>query len=284
MLTEEMQVTNVKAKPHRPWILMTLGVVAFGMVLAIKLMDGGFTGRQVASEGKVYSAAADAFAPMAASTAQSGRLEPPGVPKPLRLFSIRAGRTSAEGIAVLGAAEASARTYVAGAVLENGATLSELHVDHVVLTRGGGQFKLYLPGQGAGRSSQLASTSSTSLTVGDYPAAEPPLTQPPIQVSDSLRVAPVYDGTVISGFSVRAGAKGGQFDRWGLKAGDVLVTLSGQALYSAEQMEGMLDELAGGGVLRGEVLRDGARVAVTLDGSTLQAAALPPPFPPPPMP
>jgi hypothetical protein len=272
-----------KNRPHRPWMLIALGVLAFGLALVIKLGGDRFGATQSMSEGKVYSAAADVFAPMAMSTTQAGLLEPPGVAKPLRLFSVRVGGSPIEGTAALGAAEASSRTYVAGAQLENGATLAELYADHVVLTRGGERFTLHLAGQG-GKGSQLASASSSGLTVGDFPDPAPPLTPPEVQVSNALRVAPVYEGDTINGFSVHAGAKAGQFDRWGLKAGDVLMSLSGQALYSAEQMEAMLDELAAGAVLRGEVLRGRERVAVTLDGSMLVAAAQPAMPPPMPMP
>jgi general secretion pathway protein C len=266
--------------PSRPWGLIALGAVAFATVLIIQLgfkHQGSVVKRE---ESKVYSAAASRFEPMAVSAAQTGQLEPPGVAKPLHLYAVKVGRNATEGLAVLGAAEASARTYVANALLENGARLTEIYADHVVLSRKGEKFTLYLPQKG--KSDQVGSTEHRNLTVGDFPAPPPPLTPPAVRVSDALRVAPVYQGNQIAGFSVYPGARAGQFERWGLKNGDVLVSLAGQPLSSSEQLDGFLEQLKSGSSLTGEVMRGGSRVVVTLDGATLLAAAQP--MPPPPMP
>src|SRR5262245_54555600 len=94
-------------RPHRPWGLIALGVVAFAVVLTIQL--GGQRLGLVHKEPKqfVYSAAADAFQPMAINSKQMGKLEPPGVAKPLLLFEVKPGGSAHSGLAVMGAAEAS---------------------------------------------------------------------------------------------------------------------------------------------------------------------------------
>src|SRR5687767_12121828 len=104
-------------RAQRPWKLMLLGVAAFGLVLFIQL-GGPLPVVKERAADKVYSAAAAQFEPMAVSSRQTGLVEPPGIAKPLRLFGVKVGSNSREGLAVLGAAESSSRTYVAGALLE----------------------------------------------------------------------------------------------------------------------------------------------------------------------
>lgn len=254
--------SSKEAAPPRPWPLIALGVAGFALVLVVGIHRT--TQQSVIAakpESKVYSAATDSFQPMAVTSTQTGKVEPPGVAKPLRLFAVTPGRSSREGLAALGAAEASSRTYVAGALLENGARLTEIHADHVVLVRSGRNYTLYLAQKG--QSDQLADT--RGLTVGDFPPEQPPMTPPAMRVSDLMRVAPLYDGAQIAGYSVYPGARAGQFERLGLKAGDVLVSLGGQPLATMEQMESLLDQLSQGVTLTGEVRRGDQLVAVTLD-------------------
>jgi type II secretion system protein C len=247
--------------PRRPWPLIALGIAGFALVVVVGINRTQQSVTPAKPESKVYSAATDSFQPMAVTSTQTGKIEPPGIAKPLRLFAVTPGSSSRSGLAVLGAAEASSRTYVAGALLENGARLTEIHSDHVVLVRASKNYTLYLPQ--TGRSDQLADT--RGLTVGDFPREQPPLTQPQMRVSDFVRVAPFYEGTQIAGYSVYPGSRTAQFERWGLKAGDVLVSLGGQPLATTEQMESLLDQLTQGVTLTGKVRRGDQLVAVTLD-------------------
>jgi type II secretion system protein C len=261
---------------RRPWMLILLGVAAFGLVLFLQL-SGRWQSSKERPEVKerreitVYSAAADSIHAMALPSRQAGVLEPPGIAKPLRLFGVKVGSRPAQGLAILGAAEASSRTYLAGAILENGAQLTELYSDHVVLIRAGQRYILYMPTKG--NSDALAGKVTTGLTVGGFQPAAPPLTPPAVRVSDAIRVAPAYEGDQVVGFHVYPGAKGGQMERWGLKSGDLLVSLSGQPLYTAEQVESVMEQLAQGASIKGEVLRGNERMSVTLDGTMLAASA-----------
>ena len=203
--------------------------------------------------------------------AQTGEIEPPGVAKPLKLFAVRTGSSSREGAAVLGASESSSRTYVVGAILENGATLSEVFDDHAVLRREGRSYKLYLPDRGS--SSWLAAATS-DLTVGDYAPPAPELVPRPFRVTDFLRTVPAYDGGSVVGFAAHPGIRREPFDDWGLLPGDVLISAGGYALTDATQMEAVIERLSTGAVLTADVIRAGReRHRITLDGSALVAAA-----------
>ena len=85
------------------------------------------------------------------------------------------------------------------------------------------------------------------------------------------------------GFHIYPGAKAGQMEKWGLASGDVLVSLSGKALSTTEQVESAMAQLAEGASVQGEVRRGGEQLSVTLDGSMLVASA-PSAQPPSPMP
>lgn len=259
--------------PRKPWPLIALGVVGFAVMLIVGFDPAKRRAPAASPTGhKVYSAAADIFEPMALTSRESGELDPPGVVSPLRLFAVKVGSNSRQGLAVLGASEASSRTYVGGASLENGAQLTDIYTDHVVLTRGGKKYTLYLPQHG--RDNAIA-TDAPGLTIGDVPAPQPPVSPPRVRVSDAVRVAPVYEGTQIAGFAVYAGSLSAQFARWGLKEGDVLLSIGGQSLIDSEQMESLLEQLEQGATLKGEVRRGEGRVPVTLDGSALVAVAAP---------
>jgi type II secretion system protein C len=254
---------------RRPWLLISLGTFAVATLVFVQMSRVSVSGEE-ALEDKVYSAAADTFEPMAVSSRQSGLLEPAGVAKPLKLFAVKAGGDSRTGLAVLGAAEASSRTYVAGALLENGARLIEVHADRVVLVQSDRRHTLYLSRKGA--DAAPASRSTPELTIGGFEPPAPQLNASSVRVSDAMRLAPAFDGDQIVGFNVYSGTRPDLMDRWGLKSGDVLVALSGQLISSTEQMENAIEQLGEGESILVEVRREQERLAVTLDGSLLLAA------------
>jgi general secretion pathway protein C len=267
-------------RTQRPWKLLLLGVMAVGLVAFLQI-NGRKPSSSERPEDKVYSAAADTFDRMVVPSEQAGLLEPAGVEKPLRLFGVKVGGNPREGLAVLGPAEASSRTYVAGALLENGARLTDLHSDHVVLTRDGRSYRVYLSQKGKG--DVLEAKSTAGLTVGGFKTEPPPIAVPAVRVTDAIRVAPAYEGGQVVGFQVYPGAKPGQMEKWGLASGDVLVSMSGQPLNTPEQVESVMEQLAQGESVHGEVRRGGERVSVTLDGAML-VASRPSETPPPMMP
>jgi hypothetical protein len=211
---------------------------------------------------------------------QLGLVEPAGVAKPLQLFAVYPGLESKVGRAVLGAAEASSRTYVTGALLENGAKLVEVFDDRAVLAREDRSYTLYLPNRGT---SDTLDPRASELTVGGFEPPQPDLPPSGPRVSDVLRLVPSYNGEAIVGFSVYPGAQRGPFDASGLQSGDVLVSAGGFPLNDVTQMEAVSERLAAGATLVADVLRgSGERRQVTLNGSALFAAsAASMPAPPP---
>lgn len=239
--------------------------------------------RSSSRTGVASAARRPAAVPIIASAIQQGVLDSPGVDKPLKLFSVKPGRRSSEGIAVMGTSEAAARTYVAGAVLQSGARLKEVLADHVILARDAREHSIYVEGSASsatwqamgerGRSSSGSTGSAISIGTRVPPAK--PLQPPASRASDYLRLSPVYDADAITAFSVYAGTQKEHFSSWGLREGDTLISLGGQILSDPAQAESLLDQLASGAELAAEVRRsDGTRALLTLAGSGRAEAGL----------
>jgi hypothetical protein len=192
------------------------------------------------------------------------------VPVPLILVSTQLGRNNREGFAHLGVDATSPQTYAAGALLANGARLSEIYSTYIVLERDGQSVRLYVQGAGAkGITPALASLT----TVGGTPPTPILLAVADKALTNYLRPSPVFEGDALTGFQVYPGKDEPTFAALGLKPGDVIVSMDGVAVSSADTTLAQLDTLLHGSALRAEVRRDGHLHTVSLDGSVLGGAA-----------
>jgi type II secretion system protein C len=188
---------------------------------------------------------------------------------PLRLQLVRTlpGRDIHSGQALLGVDRNHPQTYLAGAILENGARLQEIYRDHVVLVKGAHRTTLYVASAIASEDS--GNTDALAMVGGPAPAVESPLlsVEP---VTDYLRPVPVYQNGVITGFQVYPGARSAVFTKWGLQPGDVMTELEGQPVNDADSLMQTLRGLVEGETLTATVQRAGAPVSVTLDGTQIE--------------
>jgi type II secretion system protein C len=209
------------------------------------------------------------------------------VPLPLVLVGTLPGRNATEGTAMLGTDARNAQTYVAGAMLENGARLVEIYRDRVILERQKQRATLYLFGSPGAQ--HAGDKPHPLLAVGGQNLDPPKVTQYSIDpVSEYIRSVPAYreDGTV-GGFRVFAGERSGLFTRWGLKPGDIITSIDGAALIDGDQANELLGTLAEGAAITAKVTRGGESLTVSLDGAeilkmnearkTPQVALQPPP-------
>lgn len=132
-------------------------------------------------------------------------------PRRLILTATRPGRNAREGYADLGVDERSPQTYRAGARLANGAQLTEVYADHVVLEREGVSTSLYRRGhEPAGSAEPLATLASVGGTA-------PPITAHADShdaLTEDIRVTPVYAGETLKGLEVHANTRSPVF-AWG---------------------------------------------------------------------
>lgn len=194
------------------------------------------------------------------------------VPLPLILVRTQPGRNSSEGLAQIGVNARTPQTYRAGAILANGARLSEIHPSYVILQRDGRLARLDLQGS--------VSTQHTSvlLTVGggDGPALVHAVNTDPF--TDYLRPSPIFHGQQLYGYTLYAGRHQDPFFQMGLRPGDVVTQINGEPVRDPEATLASLHSLLDGAALTVEIQRDGAPVHLSLDGAILaQALTAPPP-------
>jgi hypothetical protein len=205
---------------------------------------------------------------------------------PLRLERGRSepGQNTHSGKAMIGVDREHPQTYLAGAILENGARVDEIYRDHVVLVKGGQHTALYIDRELA--LEPAARKESALLLVGgpSSEASHPHYSEEP--VTDFVRPVPVYRGGLVAGFQVYPGNRSAPFNQWGLKAGDVITDLDGQPLTDPEQVMQLLHGLLEGQALQATVQREGGTpFSVSLDGADVgrvrTASSVAPPVLPP---
>lgn len=263
-------------------ILRWAAFSASALIAALALWSGGL------SQTKWYNAFHKPTAPPVAKRSDQGlpphhASMPPGLSKPssaplagttssvssspqdLLLVSVMVGRSVKEGYAKLGIARENPQTYAAGALLANGARLSEIHSDYVVLERRGRSAKLYLLGNGQGAGVTRASVALVTVGGGGTPPAIVPRGSE--LLTDYLRPTPLYDGAVLQGYQVYPGDKPLAFVQMGLEAGDVITQIDGAPLSDPAHVIATLRQLLSGTTHSVTVSRGGSTLELMLDGS-----------------
>jgi type II secretion system protein C len=210
--------------------------------------------------------------PPSPSRASSGPL--PGAtssvsatPQELVLTSVVVGRSIKEGYAMLGVARENPQTYSAGALLANGARLSEIHSEYVVLERNGRSTKLYL--QGTGDTAKPVKSSRSLITVGGVNAPRLALPDTTERLTDYLRPTPVYDGSALTGYQVYPGNNASVFAQMRLQSGDIITAIDGEPLDDPARGITVLHRLLDGAGHSASIARNGTVLELSLDGSLM---------------
>jgi membrane-associated protease RseP (regulator of RpoE activity) len=180
------------------------------------------------------------------------------VPLQLVLVRVQPGRTVQEGLAQMGVVRETPQTYQAGALLENGARLAEIHTDYVLLQKEGRSARLYL--ENAATARKVGDT--TILMVGGPKAASPPT---------KITTREILTDYMI-GYQVYPGAISGPYYQMGLQPGDVIVEIDGTPLTDPASAWGMFRQLADGNVLSAVVKRRNGIEQLSLDGTMIARA------------
>jgi hypothetical protein len=208
-------------------------------------------------------------APSAPSASMSGTESSiSSTPLPLYLLSTAPGRNFQDGTAQLGTSTTNPQTYAAGALLANGATLAEIHSDHVLLKRGERTAKLSifkLADNSAGK------VTDDLLTVGGSQEKPTPLPVYREVLTDYLRPSPVYDGEMLRGYQVYPGQRSGVFAQLGLQPGDVIIAINDAPFVDPTQAMQMFGQLTDGTAVVATVERKNKSIRITLDGTFIVA-------------
>jgi len=191
------------------------------------------------------------------------------VPLPLILVRTHRGRNNREGFAEIGVRARSPQTYTAGALLANGARLTEIYDHYVVLEREARSARLYVQGEAQPDGKRAREL----LTVGGTPEPAAAVADSQDALTEYLRPSPVFAGRELHGYAIYAGRKAEPFSQLGLEPGDVLTRINGTPVSESSDSLGTLHTLMEGEALAVEVERQGIRRTLSLDGSILAHAA-----------
>lgn len=190
-------------------------------------------------------------------------------PLPLILVRTQPGRNNREGLAQIGVYARSPQTYTAGALLANGARLTEVYANYVVLERDGRSARLYLTGQAQPDPSAVAGL----LTVGGTAPPAPPVMTSDEPLTAFLRPSPVFADGRVRGYSLQAGRNSAAFEKLGLQPGDIVTQINGSPVSNAADTVAALETLTQGAALSVLIERRGVSQALSLDGASLARAA-----------
>ena len=159
----------------------------------------------------------------------------------LKLFGVREDRASGRGSAIIGTPDGQQRSFAVGEEIMPGVTLTAVGYDNVTVSRGGTAEQLFLD-------------QSTPATVV-APAVPPPAVAPPpppvptvtvnpmqTETGNEIQVQPRIEAGRVTGVTVQGSA----LSAAGLQPGDVVTSVNGQRITSAEQARGIAARLRGG--------------------------------------
>lgn len=216
-------------------------------------------------------------------------------PTRLVLISARPGKTSKQGVADIGTDPENPQTFVAGALLQNGAKLAEIHENRVVLERAGKRATLYVMAAEFVRPSSKHSAAivsdedrlkrisgdATLASVGGSIQGDHLIKAPPESRSGIIRASQVTIDGIVQGFEVTPGADASKFGALGLRTGDVITDIDGAPLESVAGIASMISALSRGEIRVVTVRRGNTSETLLIDGSTMsssrRAASIGPP-------
>ncbi len=180
----------------------------------------------------------------------------------LTLFGIRSNEASGAGSAIIADSEGVQYSYLTGEEIMPGVTLHAVAFDHVVLSNNGSLEKLFLdqsvPAETVGGEEQDATPQPTpepnAVAGGDVQLN-------PQSLASSIQLAPRNEGGAVTGLVVSAKDDGAMMRAAGLRAGDIITKVNGQAISSAADM---ISQLRPGARLSVEVERGAQTIPVSI--------------------
>lgn len=187
------------------------------------------------------------------------------------------------GLAVVAGADGAERAYRVGEEVVSGVRLAAVYPDRIVLSRAGAEETLRLPRErtlapadavrsaAPGANARAPRSANGATTAPAAPAGTAPVVKPSAEAQQTLAqlrrnpdelikrvpMVPVLDGGRLTGVRVAAGGDAALLGQFGLRAGDVVTAVDGQAVDSFARGQQILSDLAGANSARVTVLRDG---------------------------
>jgi general secretion pathway protein C len=193
----------------------------------------------------------------------------------LKLFGIRQDQASGRGSAIIAGSDGVQKSVGVGEEIEPGVLLKSVEYDGVTIERGGATERLFMdqgnagvpgaaPAPGAPPSAP-ASNAPPAATVPFVPPKSsvepggPPV--PPSKINQGVSLQPRGSGGQLTGVTVSPRGGGEAFRALGLAPGDVVTSVNGRRIRSADQLSTMAAQLGARGAVV-QVERDGRMVTL----------------------
>jgi general secretion pathway protein C len=174
----------------------------------------------------------------------------------LKLFGVRENRATGRGSAIIGTPDGHQQSFEVGEEIVPGVMLQSVGFDGVVITRAGTAEQLFLD--------QSPPATVVAPVAGEEPGVAPaPAAAPP--AASQIRFEPRMAGGAVTGIVVQPAGSGDAFRAAGFAPGDVILSVDGQSIRSAEDARRVAGDF-GGGEASIQVERDGRVLTLRVGG------------------
>jgi len=171
------------------------------------------------------------------------------------------------GAAIFAMPDGSQRLVRIGRELQPGMILTGVDINHATLSSSGGAMRMELNKPGA---VPVAQAAAAPLPAPPTPPAPPDRQRETLQYRTGL--APVKANGRTTGFAIKPGARLPMLERAGLRPGDVLLSVNGQAFDREERINELANEIATSFTAEIEYERGGRRMRSSIEVNKRPAA------------
>ncbi len=172
----------------------------------------------------------------------------------LVLYGTRVDPVMGRGSAIIGAPGGTQASYFVGEEIQSGVTLQAVEADNITLSRGGASERLFL--------TQAEGGGAAAAPEPSAPAAGGGASMDPTELVAQTGLTPRIKDGGVNGYVLQPQGDGALFNRAGLRAGDVLVSVNGMRMTSPQSVAAMIDRLGQSADAVLEVERDGKLVTL----------------------
>lgn len=156
------------------------------------------------------------------------------------LYGIRLNESSGGGSAILGTADGEQTSYAVGDEVAPGVTLARVAFDHIVLSRGGLEEKLFID-QSDGADASTADGAAGLEPVGG--GAQAAVSPDPSNLMSDIEWLPRNERGRVTGIIVRPKGSGAAFRAVGFEPDDVIVSINDRPINSAGDLASLAERI-----------------------------------------
>lgn len=181
----------------------------------------------------------------------------------MRLFGVRADGAGG-GSAIIGLADGRQLSVAVGETVEPGLTLQSVGSDHVVLARGGSLSRLIFSDAPVGAAPPPPPPTVAQTVTPQSTVAAAGAIVDPAQLMAEASLRPRMQGLRVNGFTVTADEDAAALKAAGLRSGDVILAVNGQALDRPDRIAALRGQLSNSTSAEIRFERDGAAQTTTI--------------------